>query len=75
MRAGNSYRAYRMTSLPRRLYYKTKRIITKPIRRRRATTTTRPTTNTRPATTHRPKVRYQYFQFVILLDLTYLVFL
>ena len=48
---------HRITSLPRRLYYKTKRAITP---RRRDTTTTRPTT-----TGHRrnPKVGFPWFNF------------
>lgn len=59
-----SYRAYRMTSLPRRLYYKTKHVIMKPVRKAKArnvhttgTTTAGPnTTNTRRG---HPKVRHQ----------------
>ncbi|CAB4405571.1 unnamed protein product [Rhizophagus irregularis] len=31
--ARTSYKTYRMTSLPRRLYYKTKRVIMKPVRK------------------------------------------
>lgn len=50
---------YRVTSLPRRLYYKTKRVIMTPVRRARAhnhTTTAAPTTtNTRR---RHPKVRH-----------------
>jgi hypothetical protein len=55
--AGNTYRAYRVTSLPRRLYYKTKRVIMTPVRKAR-THRTHTTTGTAPTNRRHPKVRY-----------------
>jgi hypothetical protein len=50
---------YRITSLPRRLFYKTKRIVTRPGRRRKTRNynhTTNPNTTTRPTTRRHPRL-------------------